>query len=268
MSPDERQMLEGLFERIRAAAGGQRDAEAEGFIANAVKAQPYAPYMLAQTVLVQEQTMNAAGQRLQELEAQVKSLQAAAAAQPKEPTSFLGSLGKSIFASPSAPVAAPRSAPAPMQGGAPAGGPWGQQAAPQQQYAPPQMMGAAPSMMGAAPSMMGGGGFMKGALGAAAGVAGGMLLANSLSGMLGGGHHGMGGQNAFDANAGQGDTVVNNYYGDSARGTDNTSFASADDLRAQDAAQDAQQDAQDDTQPASYDDSSSSFGGDDGSTDV
>ena len=82
MSPDERQMLEGLFERVRSASGGPRDSEAEGFIANAVKAQPYAPYMLAQTVLVQEQTMNAAAQRLQELEAQVRSLEAAA--QPKE----------------------------------------------------------------------------------------------------------------------------------------------------------------------------------------
>ena len=254
MSPDERQMLEGLFERVRSASGGPRDSEAEGFIANAVKAQPYAPYMLAQTVLVQEQTMNAAGQRLQELEAQVKSLQAAAA-QPKEQTSFLGNLSKSIFASP-APSAVPRGAPAPMQGAAPAAGPWGQQAAPQQQqYAPPQMMGAAPAM--------GGGGFMKGALGAAAGVAGGMLLANSLSGMLGGGHHGgFGGQNALDANAGHGDSVVNNYYGDSAKGTpasadDQTSFQS-----------DAQQDAQQDAQDASYSDDSASFGGGDGSSDA
>ena len=69
MTPQERQMLADLFERIRSAAGDPRDAEAEAFIAEAVRAQPYAPYVLAQTALVQQHALDAAAQRIQELEA-------------------------------------------------------------------------------------------------------------------------------------------------------------------------------------------------------
>ena len=58
------------------------------------------------------------------------------------------------------------------------GGPWG---APQ-----PQQAGPAAGPWGA-PQPQQGGGFLKGALGAAAGVAGGMLLADSFKGLFGGG---------------------------------------------------------------------------------
>ena len=70
MTPQERQVLADLFERIRSAAADPRDAEAEAFIAEAVRAQPYAPYVLAQTALVQQHALDAAAQRIQELEAQ------------------------------------------------------------------------------------------------------------------------------------------------------------------------------------------------------
>ncbi len=53
MSPEERQLLIGLFDRVRGAAANPRDREAEALIDDAVRAQPYAPYLLAQTVLVQ-----------------------------------------------------------------------------------------------------------------------------------------------------------------------------------------------------------------------
>ena len=69
MTPQERQMLAELFERIRSAAANPRDAEAEAFIAEAMRAQPYAPYVLAQTALVQQHALDAAAQRIQELEA-------------------------------------------------------------------------------------------------------------------------------------------------------------------------------------------------------
>lgn len=206
MTPEERQLLGGLFERVREAAQGQqRDAEAEAFINNAVKAQPYAPYLLAQTVLVQEDAMKGAAQRIEELEAQVRELEARAAAPAPQQAAggFLGGIGRSIFGGnePPRPVAPP---PGGMQGGMgvgmaaapgmsrsgvpstsginvppPPGGqppygqamgaqPMGQQGGPWQQ---PQQQGA-------------GGSFLKGALGAAAGVAGGMLLANAVSGMF------------------------------------------------------------------------------------
>src|SRR5579863_2283499 len=91
MTPEERQMLVGLFDRVGAAGSAPRDAQAEAFIAEAVRAQPHAPYVLAQTVLVQQQALENASRRLADLEAQVK------AQPPQEETSFLGSLGKSLF---------------------------------------------------------------------------------------------------------------------------------------------------------------------------
>ena len=40
MTPEERQMLGGLFQRVNSAAATQRDPEAESFISNAVRAAP------------------------------------------------------------------------------------------------------------------------------------------------------------------------------------------------------------------------------------
>ena len=90
MTPEERQMLAGLFDRVASTASTPRDPQAEAFIADAVRAQPHAPYVLAQTVLVQQQALENASRRLAELEAQTK-------AAPQQETSFLGSIGRSLF---------------------------------------------------------------------------------------------------------------------------------------------------------------------------
>jgi hypothetical protein len=99
MTPQERQMLADLFERVRSTATAPRDPEAEAFINEAARAQPYAPYALAQTALVQQHALEAASQRIAELEAR-------AASAPAQPTSFLGNLGRSMFGG--APAVAPR----------------------------------------------------------------------------------------------------------------------------------------------------------------
>ena len=171
MSPEERQLLAGLFDRTRAASANPRDKEAEAFIAEAVREQPYATYLLAQAVIVQDQALGAANEKLQQLEARVKELEAA---QASNGGSFLGGLfggGR-----PAAPTSVPSAGGAPAQ----AASPWGrQQAAPSpQQYAQSQY--GQPMQQ---PQQQGGS-FLKGALGAAAGVAGGMLLANSISGLF------------------------------------------------------------------------------------
>ena len=169
MTPEERQLLAGLFDRTRAASANPRDKEAEAFIAEAVREQPYATYLLAQAVIVQDQALGAANEKLQQLEARVQELEAA---QAGSGGSFLGGLfggGR-----PAAPTSVPSTGAAPS--------PWGRQQNSQpavqqgQGYAQPQPQ--QPGMMG------GGGGFLRGALGAAAGVAGGMLLANSISGLF------------------------------------------------------------------------------------
>jgi len=213
MTPEERQMLAGLFERIRGAADAPRDSEAEGFISDAVRAQPYAPYLLTQTVIVQDHALRAANERLQQLEEQVRSLQSAGSSAP---TSFLGSLGKSLFGAPAAPPSSP--SPAWRQSAPPApapGGPWGQAPSAPGPFQPQQAPWGAPQQSS-------GGGFLHGALGTAAGVAGGVLLADSIRGLFSGGNSfgmgsGFGGMGGGFGGAGAGgETIVNNYYGDSA----------------------------------------------------
>lgn len=229
MTPDERQLLAGLFDRVRDAANSPRDRDADTFIQDAVRSQPYAPYLLAQTVIVQEQALRAANERLQHLDAENAELQRRAAAPADSGSgSFLGGLGKSIFGSGSQQPEAPR-------------GPWGQPGQPQQPQqnwgapaAPPQNQGFGGGGFGGggfgggqpAQAPGGGGSFLKGALGAAAGVAGGVLLADSIRGLFGGHNNalgigsGFGGGTPTGGFGGGGETVVNNYYESSDRGSD------------------------------------------------
>ena len=195
MSPEERQLLVGLFERTKSAAAGPRDQEAEAFIGEQVKAQPAAPYLLAQTVIVQEQALQGANARMEELQNRVRELES------KPAGGFLGGL----FGGGQRPAAAPPPRPAQRPGG-----PWGGQ----QGYAPP------PPQQGFAQPEPAGGGFLKGALGTAAGVAGGVLLADGIRSLFT--HGGMGGMANLGIGSGftptGGDTVINNYYGDQSGG--------------------------------------------------
>jgi hypothetical protein len=268
MSPEERQLLTGLFDRVRGAANTPRDQEAEALIQDATKAQPYAPYYLTQTVLVQDQALRAANDRLQELEGKVKDLEKGQAPSGPRPGGFLSGLG-SLFGGSSGPSSAPR-APAPLPGSrwnqAPPQDGWQR---PPQGYAPP---GAAPGPWGGQGGSPGGG-FLTGALGTAAGVAGGVLLADSIRGLFAGHNNPLGIGSGFGGSPGLGgETVINNYYdsgGQSLSQQDAAQDAQQD--AADDAQQDAQQDAdqdQDDVQDAS-DYGSDDFGsGDDGSYDV
>jgi hypothetical protein len=150
MQSQERELIEGLFSRLKAYEAQPRDPEAERLIAGLVASQPGSPYMLAQTVLVQEHALKAAQARIAELEAK-------AAAAP--PPSFLGS--------------------------APKIGPWGAApAAPQPPSAPPA---AAPwqQQPSAAPAPSGTGSFLRSAMTTAAGVAGGALLFDGIRSLFG-----------------------------------------------------------------------------------
>ena len=226
MSPEERQVLVELFQRTNAAAAQPRDRDAEAFIAEAVRIQPYAPYLLAQAVLLQEQAMKSAAERIQQLEAENRELhERAPQGQPAQGQGgFLGGLGSLFGGGQAASQPAPQRAPEPPR----PGGPWGPAA---QQGQPPQQpgWGASPppppqqgAPWGGPPQQAGGGSsFLKGALGAAAGVAGGALLMNSLGGMFGGHGQsaGLGGLGSGLGGLGQqagagGGTVVNNYYSD------------------------------------------------------
>jgi hypothetical protein len=268
MSPDERQLLTGLFERVRGAATTARDQEAEALIQNEIKAQSYAPYYLAQTVLVQDQALRAANDRLQELEGKVKDLEGQLAGRGRS-GGFLSGLG-SLFGG-AGPSPAPRGpAPPPPPGGRwgapPPQGGWQQQ--PQQGYTPP---GAASGPWGGQPA---GGSFLQGALGTAAGVAGGVLLADSIRGLFAGHGNAYGIGSGFGGmGPGFGSETVNIFEqgGPNQSEQDGLQDAQQDRDDAYQNAQDLQQDAdqnQDYTQDAS-DYGSDDFGsGDDGSYDV
>jgi len=195
MTPDERQMLADLFERIKAAGATPRDPQAEAFINDAVRAAPFAPYVLAQTVLVQQRALEAAAQRVSDLEAAVRQSGDA----HQEQGSFLGNLGRSIFGG------APSTPPSPQQQRAPTSPPPGYQPPPPppqqaQAYGPPSASPYAPQPgpWGAPPPSRGGG-FLANAASTAAGVAGGVVLGNMLGGLFGG--HSGGGLFGGSANA-------------------------------------------------------------------
>ena len=175
MTPDERNLILGLFDRMRSFGTVEKEHEAEALINGEVRKIPDSAYMLVQSVLVNEQALSASAERVQQLEARVRDLEARGDA-PKQSSgggSFLGGLFGG--GSRAQPTSVPTSRPA-----MPANSPWGQspaqQAAPQYQQAPMQQ--AAPQRAG--------GGFMAQAMTTAAGVAGGMLAANAISNMMGG----------------------------------------------------------------------------------
>jgi hypothetical protein len=69
MQSEERDLITGLFDRLRPFDSQPRDPEAERLIADLVSRQPSSAYLLTQTVLVQEQALKAAQERIAELEA-------------------------------------------------------------------------------------------------------------------------------------------------------------------------------------------------------
>ncbi|RAU22132.1 DUF2076 domain-containing protein [Paramagnetospirillum kuznetsovii] len=184
MTPQDRDLILSVFDRLSRIAGGQKDREAEALIADRMRAVPDAAYNLVEAVVVQENAIKDRDARIAELERQLAG--------------------------------------APQSGGfaQQAANPWGrgsvpsvpqqqqqQQYAPPPQYAPPQY--AQPQQQSPWGQPSGGGSFLRTAAGAAVGVAGGMLLANSISGMFAGGHGGGLGGGASPVT----ENITNNYYG-------------------------------------------------------
>ncbi|MGL4728831.1 MAG: DUF2076 domain-containing protein [Bosea sp. (in: a-proteobacteria)] len=183
MTPQERDVINGIFERMKAAQGQQRDPEVEKFIADKIASQPYAPYAMAQSVYVQEQALLHLQSQVEELQAQVQALQPQAQQAPAQSGgSFLGGL----FGGRVQPAAARSAVPAT---GAGSGRPMGLPPGMGQQPMNPgmnAMQAGAPGAQGQAPAgpwggqQRQGGGFLQTAMATAAGVAGGVVLGNVL----------------------------------------------------------------------------------------
>jgi len=162
MQQQERDLISGLFDRLKPFESQPRDGEAESFIKGLAAQQPAAPYLLVQTVLVQEQALKAAQERIAELEAKSGAAQPAA-------TGFLAS----------APPVGPW--------GAAAGGGAGRTSVPSTvpSTRSPLQAALAPQQQQKQQQPSAGGSFLRTAMGTAAGVAGGALLFEGIRGLMG-----------------------------------------------------------------------------------
>src|ERR1700684_3811945 len=68
MTPQERQLIDELFERLAKVENAARDPEAMSAIMQGLRRAPNAVYPLVQTVLLQDEALKRADSRIQELE--------------------------------------------------------------------------------------------------------------------------------------------------------------------------------------------------------
>ncbi|MEK0081671.1 DUF2076 domain-containing protein [Benzoatithermus flavus] len=178
MTPQERELIEGVIRRVNEAAGSTPplDPEADRLIRDGLGRQPAALYLLVQAVLVQDQALRQAQARIAQLEADLARAREAPQPAPAPATSFLPPAGTtSPWATSPRPAAPATPPPLPMAPAMPTG---------------PAMPATPAAAAGPwSPFGSGGGGFLRNALQTAAGVAGGALLAEGIGSLL---HHGWG----------------------------------------------------------------------------
>ena len=186
MNSEEQTLIDGLFSRLQQAEtqAEPRDAQAEARIKEHLSRQPAAGYFMTQAILVQEAAIKRLDEHNQQLAQQLQQaqdeLQRAKAQAPAAAASsggFLSSIfGGNREAPPAAQAPAAFSSNGWRESGSPAGiaqpSRPGFSGSPQNYAAPPQQAPAA------------GSGFLGGALKTAAGVAGGVMLAQGISSLF------------------------------------------------------------------------------------
>jgi len=190
MTPQERQLVDDLFDRLSKLEGAPRDPDAVAAISQGLRRAPNAVYALVQTTLLQDEALKRAHTRIQELEGGGGEQQASGG--------FLDSMRDAIFGPTQSRGSVPNVRP-PEVGSRPA---WNtgqvlQQGQGPGQYNPGQY--GQPYGAPQAPFGGGGGSFLGTAAATAAGVVGGGLLMSSIRSMMGGGH-----QSGFGDSAGLG----------------------------------------------------------------
>ncbi len=192
MTPQERQLVDDLFDRLSKLEGTPRDPDAAAAIAQGLRSAPNAVYALVQTVLLQDEALKRADSRIQELEA-------GGAGEQRQSGGFLDSMRETIFGQERGSV--PNVRPPDM-----ASRPTWNSGQVLQQAQGPAPYNQAPygQPYGAPQAPMGGGGgsFLGTAAAAAAGVVGGSLLLGSIRSMMGGSHQ------SFGDTAGLGDKAT------------------------------------------------------------
>jgi hypothetical protein len=170
MTPQERRLVEELFERLATLENRPREADAEQTIREGLRIAPNATYALVQTVLLQDEALKKADERIRELEGE--------SAPAQQQGGFLDSMRDTLFGSQRARTSVPQAG-----GDRPMGVPPGFGGG----YAQPNAYGQAP-MQPQQPQASAGGSFLGTAAAAAVGVIGGTMLMNSMRNMLGSNH--------------------------------------------------------------------------------
>ncbi|NCE84386.1 MULTISPECIES: DUF2076 domain-containing protein [Pseudomonas] len=187
MNSEEQTLIDGLFSRLQQAEkdSAPRDALAEARIKEHMTRQPAAGYYMTQSILVQEHAIKSLDAQNKQQAQQIQQLQdelQQARSQAAQPAPSSGGFLSSIFGGGSRDPQPAQSAPASTGGGwREPGRPSFGQPAPQQNYAAPPQNYQQPQQAPAAPI---GSGFLGGALKTAAGVAGGVMLAEGISSLF------------------------------------------------------------------------------------
>lgn len=184
MNSEEQTLIDGLFSRLQQAEtdSAPRDAQAEARIKEHLTRQPAAGYFMTQAILVQEVAIKRLDEHNRQLSAQVQQLQAElqqAKAQATAPAPSSSGFLSSIFGGGNRGTQ-----PVPAQTALSSGG-WREPARPSFNAQPPQQnvpqQGYAPQQQAPAAT---GSSFLGGALKTAAGVAGGVMLAQGISSLF------------------------------------------------------------------------------------
>ena len=185
MNSEEQTLIDGLFSRLQQAEtdSAPRDALAEARIKEHMTRQPAAGYYMTQSILVQEHAIKSFDAQNKQQAQQIQQLQdelQQAKSQTAQPAPSSGGFLSSIFGGGGSRDSQPPQSAPPSSGGwrEPARPQFGQPAPQQQNYGAPQQNYQQPP---AAPI---GSGFLGGALKTAAGVAGGVMLAEGISSLF------------------------------------------------------------------------------------
>ena len=197
MTPQERQLVDELFDRLTGLENNPRDPDAERAIGDGIRRAPHAVYALVQTALVMDEELKRANARIEELQAQIGG------EEQQQSGGFLDTMRDAVLGRrelrgsvPSVRSQTLPSSPSPpyqSEGGYPP------------QMPPyPAGQGMDPGM---GPPFGGGGSFLGTAASTAAGVVGGGLLLDSIRSMFG--HHsGLGGHSTFGGSGSSADSSL------------------------------------------------------------
>lgn len=160
MTPQERQLVEDLFDRLAQLENSTRDPEAERTIADGLRSAPNAIYPLVQTVLLQDEALKRADARIRELTGEDAGTSGSGG--------FLDSMRQALIGR-SMTTSVPSVRPGASNEPDPR---WNNGGTPPNAYAAPS-------------ANFGGGSFLGTAAASAVGVIGGTLLLNTISSMFG-----------------------------------------------------------------------------------